>query len=102
MVELDVADVVGRLNDLRFYSPILARRLEHEDELPDDAATFLIEQIETAYRRAETATVLSKADAYQELGEWLTRSYRYYVARLALADNPWQFRFPRASSYTSH
>ena len=103
MVPLDVNDIITRLMDLRIYSPELAHRMEHEDELPDDdAALFLVERIESAYGRCEAATAADKADAHEELSLWLIRSYRYYLARLAMAANPWIFRFPKVEVHTHH
>lgn len=102
MVELDVNDIITRLADLRMYSPILAQRMPHEEELPEDAAPFLIERIEKAYARCEAATVANKADAHEELSIWLIRSSRYYLTRLIQADNPWCFRFPKSEMHTHH
>jgi hypothetical protein len=102
MVELDLNDIVTRLMDLRMYSPQLARRMDHEDGLPEDAAPFLVERIDEAFARCEAATASHKADAHEELALWLVMSYRYYLTRLAKAENPWCFRFPKSELHTCH
>lgn len=94
MVELDIEDILKRLRDLHSYSTELSRRLEHEVELPEYPALFLANKIEEACRGVETAAPAEQPAARAELCRWLVRSYRYYIARLALADNPWCFRFP--------
>ena len=101
-MEINVSDVIERLHDLQMYSPTLARKLDHEDQLPEEAIAYLINRVEAAYDRAQKATVMNKGEAYVELGEWLTLSYRAYASRLLLADVPWAFRFPKAGSNTRH
>jgi hypothetical protein len=102
MTQINVTDILGRLNDLRIYSPTLSRKLPHEDQLPDDAAPFLINKIEVCFDAAIKSDKRTEADAYSELKLWITLSYRYYITRLALADEPWAFRFPAASAKTRH
>lgn len=102
MMELDIEDILGRLKDLHSYSFELERRLEHEVELPEYPALFLANKIEDACRRVESATPAEQADACVELSKWLVKSYRYYVARLTLADNPWCFRFPSSRTGLRH
>lgn len=104
MRQLDISDIVTRLRVLRTYSPELSRRMDHEGELPEDAGLFLIEKIETLATRCATASAANRADILEELSEWLIRSYRYYLARLAMAeiDNVWCFEFPKTESYVRH
>lgn len=102
MVELDINDIITRLFDLRAYSRELSQRMVHETELPEDAVPYLVGRIEDAYARCEAASAVDKADAYQELGEWLIRSYRYYVCRLVVLDAPWVFKFPTAEPGVRH
>jgi cytosine/adenosine deaminase-related metal-dependent hydrolase len=102
MMELDINEVVSKLWNLRSYSKELSQRMEHEEELPDDAVPFLVERIENAFTRCEAATVANKADAHEVLAEWLIRSYRFYVCRLVKFDTPWVFTFPKADVYNLH
>lgn len=102
MIELDIEDILRRLKDLHLYSFELERRLEHEVELPEYPALFLANKIEDACRQLENATPAEQPDACTELSKWLLKSYRYYVARLALADNPWCFRFPSSGTGRRH
>jgi hypothetical protein len=102
MVELNLNDIITRLRDLKNYSPQLARRMEHEDGLAEDAAAFLINKIESAILYCENATTAEEADAHEELTLWLSRSYQYYLQRLATADHPWIFRFPKSEELTHH
>lgn len=36
MKPIDIGDIVEKLLDLRIYSPELAKRMDHEKELPED------------------------------------------------------------------
>ena len=95
MLELNIEDVISRLNELRTYRPLLAKRMDYEEELPEDAVPFLVERIEASYARCELATAANRDDACGELSVWLIRSFRFYLARLAMGgmDNLWRFRF---------
>lgn len=102
MVGLDLNDIINRLTDLRMYSPELSRRMDDEEGLPEDVVPFLVERIEQAFARCETATAANKADALEELSRWLHRSYDCYLRRLARAENLWCFRFPKAEHPIHH
>jgi len=95
MTPLDLADIVNRLLDLRAFSPALAMKLAHEDELPQDAVPFLVDRIEEAFARCGDGSGSDKSAAFEMLAEWLIRGYRFYICRLALAPGrPWCFSFP--------
>lgn len=96
MVELNVSDIIERLRDLACYSPSLAMKMEHEEELPDEAVPFLIERLESTYLACEKATPANRIALAEELYFWLSKSYKFYLMRLARAENPWIFRFPKA------
>ena len=97
---LEIEEITSKLLNLRSYSKKLSQRLEHEIELPDDAVPFLIERIEAAYARYESASAVELADAHDELKEWLIRSSRFYLCRIMLADlKPWEFEFPKARDF---
>jgi hypothetical protein len=102
--EIDVDDILTRLKDLKSYNAQLAKRLEHEIELPeDDPVTFLVEKIEQAYIRAQLCTPVTKAEAFEELAMWLVTSYKFYTTRLLLDNSrPWCFSFPSSGSQVQH
>jgi hypothetical protein len=102
MRALDVGDIVERLLDLRTYSPELAQRMAHEKELPEDAVPYLIERIEASFAACENVTAEDKENAFTELTAWLIISYQFYLMRLARADNPWVFTFPKLELHTQH
>lgn len=100
MVEIDVRDIVERLQDLHVYSPGLAARRPDEKHLPEDPALALCIRLEYAFDWVESAELAERAVAFEELEGWLEKSYRYYMSRLIEADNPWSFRFPRMPQCT--
>jgi len=102
MFPIEYEDIAVRLFDLRAYSQQLSRKMEHEDELPDDAVPFLIERLEEAFERYGTSSAANRAEAHDTLGYWLVKSYRFYLTRLMVADLPWSFRFPRAPFGAQH
>jgi hypothetical protein len=62
MMPIDIGDIVERLLDLRTYSPELAKRMDHENELPEDEPIpFLIERIETSLAACENVTAKNKS-----------------------------------------
>lgn len=100
MAELDVVDIVERLADLHAYSPTLAARRPDELHLPEDPAPWLSIRLQYAFDQVASADPDERADAFDELERWLVKSYRYYMCRLAEADNPWCFSFPKRPQYT--
>jgi hypothetical protein len=100
MLELDVNQIIERLTELQAYSPVLARRTEHEKHLPENPAPWFVMKIERAFSRCENASVAERADAFQELEEWLRKSHRYFLERLISSGIPWVFRFPKSMSCT--
>lgn len=100
MFGLDVTEVIERLNELHAYSPVLAQATEHEKHLPDNPALWFAMKIERAVSLCENAPVAEKADAFQELEEWLEKSHAYYMERLMAAGIPWVFRFPEVMTCT--
>lgn len=103
MRPIDIGDIVERLMDLRTYSPELAKRMEHEKELPEEEPVpFLIERIEGAFAACESVSVGDKSKVFSELTAWLIISYQFYLMRLAREDNPWMFTFPKSELETHH
>lgn len=103
MRPIDIGDIVDRLLDLRIYSPELAKRLDHERELPEDEpVSFLIERIEETFSACENVSEKDKSKAFSELTRWLVISYHFYLVRLAREDNPWMFTFPKSGLETHH
>lgn len=103
MRPIDIGDIVEKLLDLRTYSPELAKRMEHEKELPEEEpVSFLIERIEGAFAACESATEENKGEAFSDLTAWLIISYQFYLMRLAREDNPWMFTFPKSELETHH
>ncbi|MDQ2823556.1 MAG: siphovirus ReqiPepy6 Gp37-like family protein [Pseudomonadota bacterium] len=100
MIELEVEDIVERLADLHAYSPGLAARRPDELHLPEDPAPWLSIRLQYAFDQVASAEPDEREDAFSELERWLVKSYRYYMCRLAEADNPWQFRFPKRPQCT--
>lgn len=95
---LYIGEVIRRLLDLRAFSPELARRMDHEEELPveDDLVRYLFETIEAACNRFVDAQSFEETvAASNELAVWLHRSYRYYITRLVAGGQMWKFEFPR-------
>lgn len=101
VVCLDIADIVSRLLTLRSYDPELAEKMEHEEELPEDPAPFLVDRIEYCYAECEKANELERDEKYAELAHWLILSYRYYLMRLARR-GVWTFTFPSSDQETKH
>lgn len=104
MRPIDIGDIVEKLLDLRTYSPELAKRMEHEKELPEDAdaVPFLIDRIEASFAACESVTAEEKSKAFSDLTAWLIISYQFYLMRLAREDNPWMFTFPKSDFETHH
>ena len=103
MRPIDIGDIVEKLLDLRTYSPELAKRMDHEKELPEDEPIpFLIERIEASFAACETALLGDKSKVFSELTAWLIISYQFYLMRLAREDNPWMFTFPKSGLETHH
>jgi hypothetical protein len=103
MMPIDIGDIVERLLELRTYSPELAKRMDHEKELPEDEPIpFLIERIEASFAACENVTAKNKSSAFSELTAWLIISYQFYLMRLAREDNPWMFTFPKSGLETHH
>ena len=104
MFKLTINDVVDRLIDLRAYSAELSKRMDHEDGLPEDAVPYLIEELEFAFRAVEDAAHSKRSEALDELSGWLTKSYRFYLERLAqMSDShPWLLGFPASETHHLH
>lgn len=103
MMPIDIGDIVEKLLDLRTYSPELAKRMDHEKELPEDEPIpFLIERIEASFAACESVSAGNKSKAFSELTAWLIISYQFYLMRLAREDNPWMFTFPKSGLETHH
>ena len=100
MFGLDVSEIIERLNELHAYSPVLAQPTEQEKHLPDNPALWFVMKIERAVSRCENASAVEKADAFQELEEWLEKSHKFYMKRLDSAGVPWMFRFPKVMACT--
>lgn len=102
-VPVDIEAIAEKLFNLRAYDPSLARRMEHEDDLPDDACSFLIERLTNAAVHCEEAKQSAKAKADEELMYWLERSFMFYLLRLIhVSGRPWCFNFPRPSYESTH
>ena len=103
MKPIDIGDIVEKLLDLRIYSPELAKRMDHEKELPEDEPIpFLIEKIETSFAACEHVTGRNKSIAFSVLTAWLIISYQFYLMRLAREANPWILNFPNSELHTYH
>lgn len=103
MKPIDIGDIVEKLLDLRIYSPELAKRMDHEKELPEEEPIpFLIERIEASFVACENVTAENKANAFSALTAWLIISYQFYLMRLAREANPWIFNFPKSELHTHH
>ena len=78
--------------------------MEHEEGLPEDAVPFLVERLEHAFARCEDASAANSADAFDELGVWLVKSYQFYLTRLlsCSSEAPWCFAFPKSEFHTHH
>ena len=100
MVEISVSDIIERLGDLNVYSPGLAARRPDETHLPENPAGWLCMKLEHAFANVENSEHYGREDAFRELEEWLVVSSRYYLSRLAEADNPWCFTFPKRPQCT--
>jgi hypothetical protein len=103
MRPIDIGDIVEKLLDLRIYSPELAKRMDHEKDLPEDEPIpFLIERIEASFAECENVSAGNKSKAFSDLTAWLIISYQFYLMRLAREDNPWMFTFPKSGLETHH
>lgn len=104
MIPLDIGDICGRLLDLRAYSATLSKKLEHEEELPEDAVPFLVERLQQAFARCESANAAERGEAMEELAHWLVKSHQFYLVRLLhwATEAPWAFRFPKAEGHYRH
>ena len=102
MRPIDIGDIGEKLLDLHAYSPELAQRMAHETDLPDDAVPFLIDRIEASFAACENVTAEDKPRAFSELTAWLIFSYQFYLMRLAHADSPWMFTFPKHEPQKHH
>ena len=103
MRPINIGHIVEMLLDLRTYNPELAKRMDHENELPEDEPIpFLIERIEASFAACEDVSAEGKSKANSNLTAWLIISYQFYLMRLAREDNPRMFTFPKSGLETHH
>lgn len=100
MVEINVNEIIERLGDLNAYSPGLAARRLDETHLPENPAGWFCTRLQQAFAVVENSEHYGREQAFRDLEELLVESSRYYMSRLAEADNPWVFRFPKRPQYT--